>query len=158
MNRMKKIHTKSVNPENQPLSMSESVGTFIFSDEEIDLTIFEIGKNIQKYRMKYNLSIDRLADLAGITKGTLYKIESGSAKIGLVVLLKISFVLQVPIDDFVPFSYPNTKERKSLGEIIDSICFGIPKDSELFILNFVKNFVKYSCSCRCGHSCTKKKK
>lgn len=157
MNRIKEIHTKFVNPENQPLSMSESAGTFIFSDEELDLTILEIGKNVQKYRMKYNLSIDRLADLAGITKGTLYKIERGSTKIGLTVLLKISFVLQIPIDDFVPFSYPDSKKRKSLGEMIDGICFGIPKDSELFILNFVKSFVKHSRSCRCGYSCTKKK-
>ena len=97
--------------------------------------------------MKYNLSIDELADLAGITKGTLYKVEKGVTKIGLVVLLKISFVLQVPISDFVPFSYPDIRERKSLGERIDDICYGLPKEAELFILNFVKTFVKYRCSC-----------
>lgn len=145
MSKIEIIHTNSLNHKNHPLTMSESAGTFIFSKEEIDLVLHEIGKNVRKYRMKYNLSIDKLADLAGITKGTLYKVEKGSTGIGLVVLLKISYVLQIPISDFVPFSYSEAKDRKSLGETIDDICCGMPKETELFILNFVKNFVKHEC-------------
>lgn len=143
MSKIETIHANFPNHKNHPLTMSESVGTFVFSKEDINLILREIGKNVRKYRMKYNLSIDKLANLAGITKGTLYKVEKGSTGIGLVVLLKISYVLQIPISDFVPFSYSESKERKSLGETIDDICCGMPKESELFVLNFVKNFVKH---------------
>lgn len=143
MNKTETIHASPINLKNQPLTMSKSVGTFIFSKEEMNLILHEIGKNVRKYRTKYGLSIDRLANLAGITKGTLYKVEKGSIGIGLVVLLKISYALQIPISDFIPFSYPETKERKSLGETVDEVCCGLSKDSQLFILNFIKNFVKH---------------
>lgn len=143
MGKIETIHTNSPYLKNQPLTLSESTGTFVFSREEINLILHEIGKNVRKYRTKYNLSIDKLASLSGITKGTLYKVEKGSTGIGLVVLLKISYVLQVPINNFIPFFYSDFKERKSLGETIDDICCGMPKESELFILNFVKNFVKH---------------
>lgn len=145
MNKTETIHTNSLNLKNQPLTMSKSVGTFIFSKEEMNLLLHEIGKNVRKYRTKYGLSIDKLANLAGITKGTLYKVEKGSTGIGLVVLLKISYALQIPINDFIPFSYPESKERKSLGETVDEVCCGLSKDSKLFILNFIKNFVKHEC-------------
>lgn len=148
MDNLKSIPTDSDTSKCEPLKMTDSVGTFIFSPEDINLVLREIGKNVRKFRMKYGISIGQLADLAGITKATLYKIESGSTGIGLVVLLKISYVLQLPLDNFIPFLYPDSqdsKKRKSLGERIDEISYGTTKEAKLFILNFVKNFVKYEC-------------
>ena len=127
----------------RPLEMREAAGSFIFSSKDMNVVLKEIGKNVGKYRMKYGLSIEELANLAGITKGTLYKIEKGSAAIGLIVLLKISYVLQLPLDAFVPFYFPDREKRKSMGETIDEITYGLSAQSRLFVLNLVKNFVKY---------------
>lgn len=131
--------------KSRPLTLSECVDSFIFSPEDMKIISNEIAKNIQKHRKKYNITIDQLAHMTGLSKSSIYKAEMGKNMCGVSLesLLKISYVLQVPIQNFLPFMYNGKEKRQSLGETIDDITQGLPKDAKLFILNTVKTIVRY---------------
>ena len=53
------------------------------------MVVSEVGKSIKERRKTLRLTQPDLADLAGISKNTLYKIERGQANPTLNVLIKI---------------------------------------------------------------------
>lgn len=61
----------------------------------------EVGKRIKHMRNKMNLTQLELADIVGITKSHISKIENGVATPSLVTLSKIAEVLKAPMSWFV---------------------------------------------------------
>lgn len=61
----------------------------------------KIGIRIRKYRKAINLSQEQLAELVGISPTHMSHIETGSTKLSLPVLVKISKTLSVKIDDII---------------------------------------------------------
>ncbi len=53
------------------------------------MVVLEIGKSIKERRKTLRLTQPNLAEMAGISKNTLYKIERGQANPTLNVLIKI---------------------------------------------------------------------
>jgi y4mF family transcriptional regulator len=53
------------------------------------MVVSEIGKSIKERRKTLRLTQPHLAEMAGISKNTLYKIERGQANPTLNVLIKI---------------------------------------------------------------------
>jgi len=60
---------------------------------------FILGKNIKKFRIKANLTINELSKKVKISKTTLTKIELGQANPLISTLLKISKALKVEVSD-----------------------------------------------------------
>lgn len=92
-----------------------------------------IGKQIRKYRRIRNLSQEQLAEKIDISTTHMSHIETGSTKLSLPVLVKISETLNVAVDDilfeqrnsFVPTSFSflescTPEEREIILEIIKS--------------------------------------
>jgi transcriptional regulator with XRE-family HTH domain len=61
-----------------------------------------IGENIRKYRLKKNMSQDRLSKLADVAFHTIVKIESGETPNPTIeTVRKIAVALGVSIDDLM---------------------------------------------------------
>ncbi|MBM7585294.1 XRE family transcriptional regulator of biofilm formation [Bacillus pakistanensis] len=61
----------------------------------------ELGKRIKKLREDSGLSITKLAEMAGISKGFLSNIESLKTNPSIQAVEKISRALQVPIENII---------------------------------------------------------
>lgn len=60
-----------------------------------------IGKKIEKYRKKRDLTRNELAELIGVTMPTIYRWENGDRLPDIVTLMKIARVLGVKYDKFM---------------------------------------------------------
>ena len=58
-----------------------------------------LAKNIKDIRLKKNWSVEKLSDLSSVDKTHIYRIEAGQKKVGLGVLIKISYALEVNVGD-----------------------------------------------------------
>ena len=64
-----------------------------------DLSV-QVGKKIVLLRKNKNMSQEELADLAGVTRKTMYNIENGKSDTHLKTIEKILKVLEIEISDF----------------------------------------------------------
>lgn len=60
-----------------------------------------IGTNLQVERLRQNLTQEAVFLAAGIDRGTLQSIEAGRANPTVATLLKIAYVLDVPVGDLL---------------------------------------------------------
>lgn len=79
--------------EHAPLALEESV---------------MIASNVERLRKRQNLSILRFSQMAGVSRPTIYKLESGSSDPKLSVLKKVADGLGVSIVDLMT---PHKDER-----------------------------------------------
>lgn len=80
-----------------------------------------IGDNIRQWRLKRGMTLTKTADLAGLNKSTLSKIENGQISPPISTVLRIGDALSVPLADF--FLEPADKPgyaltRKGKGSVI----------------------------------------
>ncbi|TNF48867.1 MAG: XRE family transcriptional regulator [Bacteroidetes bacterium] len=68
---------------------------------EDGLFLKSIGDNIRKLRNERNISQQELADLANIAKSTVQRIEAGKLNPTILVLNRISKVLEVGIMELI---------------------------------------------------------
>jgi transcriptional regulator with XRE-family HTH domain len=62
---------------------------------------FTIGRNINKQRLKQQMSLRKLVQLSGISEYLLDQYELGKNEIHLDKILKISFALEVEIEKLI---------------------------------------------------------
>ena len=86
----------------------------------------QIAKNIKKIRLSKNLSQEKLAELSGLTKGYISKIEKSDTAPPLSTLSKIATALKVDITLLTAEQYEITKDidicivRKGEGKKVSS--------------------------------------
>ena len=68
---------------------------------EIEAVLAEVGPRLRRLRQQRNVTLTALADLTGISKSTLSRLESGQRKPSLELLLPIAQAHRVPLDDLV---------------------------------------------------------
>lgn len=78
---------------------------------------YGIGQRIRKYRKCNNFSQEELAERVGISVTHMSHIETGNTKLSLSVLVEISNVLDVGIDELIFPHKVNNKSKK-----LDNIC------------------------------------
>lgn len=61
-----------------------------------------VGLSIKQFRRNKAMTLPRLAQEAGISKGNLSKIENKVCNISLETLFKLSEALKVTVQDFLP--------------------------------------------------------
>jgi len=65
------------------------------------IVLFALGEQIKKQRAEKGLSQTRLAEICGMEKSSLSKIESGLVNVSFLSLLKISKALEVSLEALV---------------------------------------------------------
>lgn len=69
-----------------------------------------IGKRIRKYRWDKNISQEQLAEKIGVSATHMSHIETGSTKLSLTVLLKISEALKISTDLLIKGNLTKTQD------------------------------------------------
>jgi len=71
-----------------------------------------VGKNIRAFRLRYNLSIDDLADMVGLSSSFIGLVERGQRGAKLDNLLKFSKIFNITLNDLIL----DKDENKALAE------------------------------------------
>lgn len=92
-----------------------------------------IGVRIRAERLKHNYSQAKLAELTGLSVQHISHVESGTTKVSLPALVKISNALDVSVDEFLCDVQYKSKEvfKDQLAEILrdcDSAELGVMVD------------------------------
>ena len=81
-----------------------------------------VGEQLRKLRQARHLTLSDVADQTGLSTSTLSRLESGQRRAGLEVLLPLSALYRVPLDDLVaappvgdPRIFPKPRRR---GDVI----------------------------------------
>lgn len=116
-----------------------------------------IGYNLKKLRNKNGLSLDDIAELTGISKGTLSQIERGKSSPTVSTLWKIATGLKVPFSVFM--EKDDIEYQVISWEKIDPIieCNGRMKIYPFFPFDATKNFeiLYINIEPNCSHSSPK---
>lgn len=102
----------------------------------------KIGIRIRKYRKAINLSQEQLAELVGISPTHMSHIETGSTKLSLPVLVKISKTLSVKIDDII-YEQPHQTDDSLEQEIYDLFSLCTPQQQKVLfdIIKSIKSSI-----------------
>jgi|GEM_PF-3080396 len=99
--------------------------------EELDYKL--LGTVIREARIKKKLSITELAEKVGVTNKHIRNIETDNAKVGVVTLIKIIYILNISLDTIVA---DVLKEKKNIEEYSEE--------------NFFENYNLYNKKCIIG--------
>lgn len=72
------------------------------SGQKDDLDLFELGKNIQRWRERVGMTQEELGMEIGADKSKISRYESGQMVMKVDRLFQIAKVLQVPVDELCP--------------------------------------------------------
>ena len=104
------------------------------------IDIKKLGENIRKERKRQLLTIEQLAEKAGITDNFLGKIERGDSTPSLQTIDSIACALDVGID-FLNGNVLHNTEHKFITSIIE--INGLSEDSKERFIDFISTNIKY---------------
>ncbi|MCI7730699.1 helix-turn-helix domain-containing protein [Enorma burkinafasonensis] len=62
-----------------------------------------LGSNIRTIRTEHGITQQKLALMTGVSRSYLWKIEIGTADVGIDVLIRIARALDMPVRDLIQF-------------------------------------------------------
>ena len=62
-----------------------------------------LGSNIRTIRTEHGITQQKLALMTGVSRSNLWKIENGTADVGIDVLIRIARALDMPVRDLIQF-------------------------------------------------------
>ncbi|WP_144744030.1 helix-turn-helix domain-containing protein [Enorma burkinafasonensis] len=62
-----------------------------------------LGSNIRAIRTEHGITQQKLALMTGVSRSYLWKIEIGTADVGIDVLIRIARALDMPVRDLIQF-------------------------------------------------------
>ena len=62
-----------------------------------------LGANIRAIRTEHGITQQKLALMTGVSRSYLWKIEIGTADVGIDVLIRIARALDMPVRDLIQF-------------------------------------------------------
>ncbi|WGU92308.1 helix-turn-helix transcriptional regulator [Paenibacillus dendritiformis] len=84
--------------------------------------VLSIGELIQRYRHKRNLTLSKLAELTGLHKGTISKIENGDVKRPEYTTTRpIADTLQIPLESLVELHLNVDKRADTLLFVLQDV-------------------------------------
>ncbi len=84
------------------------------------MNYYEIGQRIRSFRKKRSLSQEELAEKVNISVTHMSHIETGNTKLSLPVLVAISEVLEVRIDDLI-YASAQTDTNTIIEDIVSDM-------------------------------------
>ena len=104
------------------------------------IDIHLIGENIRRERKRQLLTIERLAEKAGITDNFLGKIERGEGMPSLPTLDSIACALGVSID-FLKGGAPSGAEYQFISSLME--VNGLSEENRARFIDFISTNIKY---------------
>lgn len=104
------------------------------------IDIHLIGENIRRERKRQLLTIERLAEKAGITDNFLGKIERGEGMPSLPTLDSIACALGVSMDS-LKGSGPSAPERTFIASLME--INGLSEENKEKFMDFISSNIKY---------------
>ena len=83
--------------------------------EDIERRLAEVGPKLKALRKERGTTLSALSEATGISASTLSRLESGTRKATLELLLTLSAAHQVPLDELVGEPEPGLKHRGQRG-------------------------------------------
>ena len=125
----------------EKLEMNDILKTYKNNNSISNVDYIKIGSNIREIRKRMNYSLEKLADKLDMSLLLLNRIERGMSKVSLDSLVKISNILQIPIEELLAdvdkkeynktiFYLKNNNYKYARGVISDN-GFTILKGSEI---------------------------
>lgn len=103
-----------------------------------------IGNRIRTIRIKNRISQEELADICGINKGTLSKLENGERDPSVKTILRLARGLNVPISDILELHldyFEGLTDELLVGELLKYLK-KLDWAEQNIILEMVRNFVR----------------
>lgn len=110
----------------------------------MELNSEQIGNRIRAIRMKNKISQEELADICGINKGTLCKLENGERDPSVPTVYKLAKGLNVLVSDILDLHTEYIEERTD-DFLMDELLKYMKKLDEAeqnMVLEMVRNFVR----------------
>lgn len=104
------------------------------------IDIKEIGENIRRERKRQLLTIEQLAERAGITENFLGKIERGEGMPSLPTIDSIACALNVSID-YLKGNLPHDTEHRFITSLIE--INGLSEERKESFIDFISTNIKY---------------
>lgn len=102
-----------------------------------------LGKNIQKERIKQQMTQKQLAEHIHVSPSYIGQIERGERNVSLDILVQIANSLNSPIDCFLRCNYNNSLQRKVLYREITKLLQTHTNKELLLLLHVVKEISAY---------------
>lgn len=111
----------------------------VYDADRMDGVMNGIVQNIRIEMDKHNMTLSNLAELAGVDCAHLSRVFKGTARVGLTVLIKVAYVLEISPGDLFPYDF-NT--RKTNGQRFDEITKELDISGCNYLLLFCADYVK----------------
>ena len=85
--------------------------------------LVETGERIRVLRESRCMSQEQLAELVGVSKNSIHRYENGMVEMGIIILFKIAFVLEVSPYEFTPDRYRlQNADYKYISKTTELMC------------------------------------
>lgn len=111
----------------------------IYNPDRMDGVMNGIVQNIRIEMDKQDMSLSSLADMADVDCAHLSRVFKGTGRIGLTVLIKVAYVLNISPGELFPYDFNG---RKTNGQRFDEITKELDLSSSNYLLLFCSNYVK----------------
>lgn len=115
------------------------IDTPIYNDEMMDSIFNGIVQNIQTEMDKQGITVRGLGQLSGVNYSHLSRIFTGQSNIGLLVMIKVAYALNVSPSDLFPY---DINKRKTNGQRFDEMTKRLDQASSNFLLNLCADYTK----------------
>lgn len=99
------------------------------------MNLLNIGENIQKLRIKANLTQAQLAEYIGVSQSAIYYWEKGKREPNTDTILKLVEIFHITLDELYGFEIDTTEERfKKACEWLENAGFELsaPNENDFF--------------------------
>lgn len=110
-----------------------------YDDDKMNRMLSEIGTRIQKERVNHGLSVNELVELTGMNITHLYRIEKGQKPVGLKILIKIAYALDVPIDSFIPLEKKEEGSEDTYNKKFEELTRDFDDNTMKFVFGFIEH-------------------
>lgn len=122
------------------------IDSIIYDDKKLQNCFMNVGKKIRKERMRQNMSISRLAELANLSTSCISKAEAARCQISLKALIKIAAALDVPAGVFLEKAEQAEKEEEApapgTGERFEELTADAGEEAVDFVLKMTDELMQ----------------
>lgn len=126
--------------------MDLKLNSLVYDDEQLNELYVQMGKNVAKLREKEGLTISKMAELANLAPGHLFKVMYNQTKIGTAALFKIMIAFDVSFYDLVPLE--DKPHSETNGEKFENLIQDCDSKTITMIFDIIENIVKYDLSAK----------
>ena len=106
------------------------------------INYISIGKQIQKARIRANMTQEELSELVETSPNYISNIERGTKHASFDMLLKIAKALKTRLDIFLEQEYENEMNNQSIIQEINMLANGLPENRRNEFLKLIRKLAE----------------